>query len=210
VVVSRNLFQSRLLLPAFVALYPVLAWLYEALGRFDRPQFSLRRLTGMVIAVSLAASLLVQLMSWLPYQPWAYLTGSESRPEYLERALGNHYRALGAINRLPAEATVTFLFEPRSYFCQRRCLPDSILDKLGHLEYRLGTAEAIAESWRAEGVTHVLLWRGGLEAQMEALARGGEPLAPPEALDELTEQYLEPVETIGSYELYRLVTPPGP
>jgi 4-amino-4-deoxy-L-arabinose transferase-like glycosyltransferase len=205
VVSSQALFQSRLLLPALVALCPALAWLYEELARFDYPQFSLRRVTGMVLALVMAAGLASQFLYWLPYQPWAYLAGGESRPAYLERMLGDHYRAMAAINEgLPAGAVVAFLWEPRSYYCERECRPDSILDRFGHLEERHGDAAGIAAALREEGVTHVLLWRDGLAHQLAE--EGGEAgsRSEPATLRALRLRYLELVDSIGGYELYRL------
>ena len=67
---------------------------------------------------------------WLPTQPWAYLSGAETRDDYLTRRLGAHYAAMQALNeKLPPDAVVQFLWEPRSYYSRVPAEPDAILDR---------------------------------------------------------------------------------
>jgi hypothetical protein len=131
--------------------------------------------------------------------------GNNSRDEVLLRRLGVHYLAMTSINeQLPAAAVVTFLWEPRSYYCERDCRPDSILDKFSHLEYLYGDAIDIANAWREEGVTHVLLYQTGLDFVM---AMGAEWIAPHNIsiLRDLQAQELQPVANWGGvYILYEL------
>jgi hypothetical protein len=99
---------------------------------------------------------------------------------------------------------VLFLWEPRSYFCQVACRPDSILDQLAHDHYRYGSAAQIVAAWQKAGITHVLLHRQGLEFVKHESA---EALYPPalEQLAVLEAQYFEPVfDLAGAYQLYRL------
>ncbi|NJN55596.1 MAG: hypothetical protein HC804_13095 [Anaerolineae bacterium] len=159
---SAGLWQTRLMLPAFVALCPVLAWLLEDLARFDHPQFSLRRFVGLVIVFALVLNLVAQLAGWLALAPHRYVLGDDGRDATLNRILGPHYTVMQDINDLLSEdAVVAFLYEPRSYYCERDCRPDSILDELGHLEYLYGDAAGIAATWRQQGVTHVLIFDAG-------------------------------------------------
>ncbi len=196
VIMSAPLWQSRLLLPAFVALCPALAWMLEDLGRFDFPNFSLKRLLYLVLGVVLAVGLGNQLLNWLTYQPWSYLTGAEGREQYLERRLGAHFLAMETINNsLPVDASVVFLWEPRSYNCQRECRPDSIIDEFGHLQHLYGDAQSIAQFWRDEGISHVLLNRTGLDFILLANSPTDEPLPEPQVLDELSEIHLDLVSS---------------
>jgi 4-amino-4-deoxy-L-arabinose transferase-like glycosyltransferase len=206
VVMSASLWQSRLLLSALVALCPAMAWLLEDMARFDRPRFSLQRQLYLVIGLVLLLGVVIRFANWLPQQPWTYLIGDEPEQTNLERRLGYHYLAMQEVNLLPEEAAVAFLWEPRSYYCQRDCRPDSILDEFGHLTYVHGDAGSIAEAWREEGVTHVLLFQAGLELILSANAAGEEPLPEPAALKALRQEHLHPVETIGDdvYQLFAL------
>ena len=205
VIYSAGLWQSRLLLAAFVALAPALAWIWQDLARFDHPQFSLRRFLGLAVAITLVLNLLAQFLVWLPGAPWAYVLGSDSRSQTLERYLGDYYRAMTGINELtPPDAAVLFLYEPRNYYCERECRQDSILDRWGHMEYLYGNAADIAAAWRAAGVTHVLIFEAGLDFVVAEQI----PWVAPQnmaVLDNLRARYLTPVPLqIDSYSLYQL------
>ncbi len=207
-ITSSGLWQSRLLLPAFVALCPLLAWLLQATEQWDHPQFSTRRFLNLAIAFVLALVLLGQFSHWLTINPLPYLLGGESRDGYLLRRLGPHYAAMQSINELPENAVVTFLWEPRSYYCQRDCRPDTILDKFGHLVYLHGDAAGIAQAWRTEGVTHVLLWRLGLDFVLQDGGGGATavPQPDPPALTELQTNHLDLIGVVGNnyYQLFAL------
>ncbi|HXV98669.1 MAG TPA: hypothetical protein VEC93_09610, partial [Anaerolineae bacterium] len=205
VIWSHSLWQSRLLLPCLVALSPVIGWLWQDLTHLDRPQFSIRRFTNLLIGLALALNLLELSLSFVQINPLPYLTGDETRAEYLTRRLGAYYATLEQMNQtLPAQAIVLFLWEPRSYFCQIECRPDSILDQLAHDQYVYGSAEKIVAAWKRTGVTHVLLHRQGLEF---VKSEGTEALDQTDLaqLAVLEARYFEPVfDVVGAYQLYRL------
>ena len=164
VVVSRSLFQSRLLLPCFVALAPALAVALDALRALDRPQFSLHRFIWMTVAIVLSLNVVYQGLDFLRTDPLPYLAGRESRDEFLTRNLGRHYTMMRYVNEnLPSEAKVLFLWEPRSYYCQRQVQPDPVLETWKHLLYKYGSVGAIAQHLADEGYTHILLHQKGLE-----------------------------------------------
>lgn len=214
VVWSAGLWQSRLLLPAFVALCPALAWLLVDLAHLDHPQFSLQRFLSLFIGVVLLLGLVDQLGSnqtggqtgWLFYQPWRYLVGDESRADYLTRRLGAHYAAMEAVNQLPPEAVVVFLWEPRSYYCERDCRPDSILDRYNHLQYLYSpNAEAIAARWKQDGVTHVLVFKLGLDFMLAEEGAQAEIRPDPAVLNRLVADFMIPTADVsGAYQIYRL------
>ncbi|MCA9971773.1 MAG: glycosyltransferase family 39 protein, partial [Anaerolineales bacterium] len=203
---SAGLWQSRLLLPAFAALCPLLAWLWHDLARFDHPQFSLQRFVNLTVALALALGLLGQTLAWLPRAPWTYTLGSTTRAEVLARDLGAHYAALtGLTDVLPPDAVVVFLFEPRSYYCAVDCRPDSILDTLAHLEHvHAGDAAAIAAAWRAAGVSHILLFESGYDFVVAADTPYVAPQDP--ALWSRLQAHLRRVaDWHGAYTLYELL-----
>jgi hypothetical protein len=153
--------------------------------------------------------LLIQFIKWLPQQPWRYLIGSETKSENLLRRLGAHYGAMEMINsQVDEDDVVLFLWEPRSFYCETaECRPDSILDRFGHLQFLYGdSAEAITDSWRTDGVTHVLLFRSGLELILEANSATDDPLPEPAVLTEILTEHLELVDTVGDdvYAFYQL------
>ncbi|MFQ5575668.1 MAG: ArnT family glycosyltransferase [Anaerolineae bacterium] len=212
---SAGLWQSRHLLPMFTALSPALAWIVADTAHLNHPRFSLHRFLNLFIALVLLLGLVDQLFNnqinsrsgWLYYRPLAHLAGQESRAAYLTRRLGVHYRAMERLNaELPAGAAVAFLWEPRSYYCRLDCRPDSILDEYGHLQYLYGgDAGAIAEGWRSRGVTHVLVFKLGLDFLLadEKIPPAERPN--PAALNRLTADYFEPTFDVGgAYQLYRI------
>lgn len=205
VIWSHSLWQSRLLLPCLATLSPVVGWLWQDLAHLDRPQISIHRFVNLLIGLALALNLVELSLNFVQVNPLAYLTGSETRSEYLTRRLGAYYAALEKMNdTLPPQAVVLFLWEPRSYFCQVECRPDSILDQLAHDQYLYSRADKIAEAWKKAGITHVLLHRQGLEFIKREDTKG---LFQPalEQLAVLEAQYFEPVfDVVGAYQLYRL------
>jgi hypothetical protein len=97
-----------------------------------------------------------------------YLFGSLSQEDYLSHNIGAYVQAQAEVNRLPDGAKVLFLWETRSLYCDEprlQCLEDPILYRWWH-ERRIrgdGSAQAIWQAWRAQGITHVLVWETGRE-----------------------------------------------
>jgi 4-amino-4-deoxy-L-arabinose transferase-like glycosyltransferase len=207
VVSSAALWQSRLLIPGLVALCPVLAWILQDLAHLDHPRFSLQRMLYLIIGSVLLVGILIQFINWIPQQPWGYLLGGETEELYLRRRLGHHYEAMQSINTMtPDEAAIAFMWEPRSYYCDRDCQPDSILDEFGHLQHQYGDAQNMVNAMRDEGITHVLIFEKGLDFVLEANSPTDIPLDEPGVLEDLRENYLEPVSVIGEdwYTLYKI------
>jgi hypothetical protein len=138
--------------------------------------------------------------------PIGVVLGVEERESWLGRRLGWYYPAVEHINReLSPGSVVLFLWEPRSYYCALDCRPDALLDRWLHATHLHGhDAGAIAAAWRAEGYTHVLLYRLGYEAVVEA---GFDPVTPADVrtLAALVEGHLRPLAEWGdAYALYAL------
>ncbi|MGC9335208.1 MAG: hypothetical protein ACP5JJ_13730, partial [Anaerolineae bacterium] len=210
VIQSRSLFQARLFLPGFVALAPLLAESVVQLSALDRPGFSISTFVRLSVAVVLALALVNQALYVLAFDPLGCLVGYQTRSEYLTRVLGDHYRAMEALEEIvPEDGQVLFLWEPRTYYSPRSAEPDAILDRWLHTIHLYGhDPAAIADAWRAEGVTHVLLYRSGLDHVLE---KGLDPVASQdlETLNSLKADYLSLTRNVGSaYELYRLEETP--
>ncbi|RLC89666.1 MAG: hypothetical protein DRI77_15500, partial [Chloroflexi bacterium] len=204
VIQSRALFQSRLFLPGLVALVPLFAEALVQLPSLARRQPSFTVLVRALVGAALALNLVNQTLDVLRLNPFGYLVGYESRKAYLERVLGDHYRAMERLGEIvPEDGRALFLWEPRSYYSPRPAQPDAILDNWSHLVYLYGDEDRVAAHLRAEGFTHVLLYRWGLDFVIE---NEESPLPPGdvEQLEDFTEKHLMLVETIGRYELYRL------
>jgi hypothetical protein len=200
VITTRGLWQSRLLLSGLVVLPPVMAWVCQDLARWDHPQFSLHRFLKLVLGLVLALNLISQASDWLPWASWTYVIGTDSRETTLRRTLGAHYVAMEAINELPPDASVAFLYEPRSYYCDSDCRPDSKLDELGHWRYLYGDAAGIATAWQEQGISHLLLHQVGYEFMVVDRS------ADAALLQELQANYLAPIDDIaGAFILYEII-----
>jgi hypothetical protein len=207
VVSSRSLFQSRLLLPALVALCAPLSYLFDELRVLDTRLLSLRRLVGISVVLVLAANLCYQFLDVLRIHPLPVLVGGESREAFLTRNLGAHYAAMKLVNeRVKVDEQVLFMWEPRSYYCQRDVQPDPILERWAWLRYQHGDdLEAIARDLQKRGYTHLLLHQDGLEFMRQSRL---DPLNETDfdAWDTFTQTYLRQEAGVGTaFLLYRVM-----
>jgi hypothetical protein len=203
---TRLLRQTRLLLPGLGLLTLIAGLEAERLKALPQEQLDLGWVVRAVVSVVLAVTLVGTLLETVRERPLQVLFGFESRDDFLARRLGWHYLAAKTINtELPEGSAVLFLWEPRSYHCEIDCRPDALLDRWLHTVHLHGhDADAIAQAWRSEGVTHVLLHRAGLDHVIDA---GFDPIAAEDLalLETLRAEYLGLARTFGTaYELYRL------
>jgi hypothetical protein len=202
---SALLVQTRLLLPVFGLVAILGAVAVDRLTMLRRPQLDVSWLVRAVMSLVLALLLFSTLTTFLQVNPLPVTVGLESRDDYLARRLGAYYQAITAVNALPSGSRVIFLWEPRSYACRLDCWPDALLDRFLHLTYLYPDADTIARVWAEAGVTHVLLYRAGMNAIIRA---GFDPVTPRDLaiMRDLQAHYLSPVGEWGdTYTLYRLV-----
>jgi len=105
---------------------------------------------------------------------------------------------------LPADAVVQFLWEPRTYFCEIACRPDSILDTYGHWQYLYGKdAAAINAALHREGVTHVLVFSAGLDFLLTDLSVPPENRPDVTVLHRLENEFWDDLFSVdGAYSVY--------
>ena len=216
---SELLVQGRLLLPALPFLAIILASGLQSAARFSLPYLRLQFFGYAAVALVVGLTTVSVALSWASDPPLPFLLGAETREAFQERHLGDHYRAMFFINnQLPADAKVLFLWEPRSYLCERSCQPDTLLFTWRHLLYAHGGPDAIRDALKKAGTTHVLAYGGGfryysepphveiegphIAALLDFEARYLERLSGPSLL-ELT---VTPPEQVagGGYVIYRL------
>jgi Dolichyl-phosphate-mannose-protein mannosyltransferase len=202
---SALLVQTRLLLPVFGVAAVLGAAGLDRLAGLRRPQLDVGWLVRAVVSLTLALLLFSTLAAFLRSNPLPVALGLESRDDYLARRLGVYHLALQGVNALPPGSRVVFLWEPRSYACRVDCWPDALLDRFLHMTQLYSDADAIAQAWVQAGVTHVLLYRSGMQAIVEAKF---DPVAPRDLaiMADLQSRHLSPVGEWGdAYALYRLV-----
>jgi hypothetical protein len=199
---SASLIQPRLYLSLFPGIALLAAYGFEGLWNIRLAKIRVGAAAAALGALVLAAQAGGFFQSWIGSGVPAYLTGSQTRTTYLENNLGWYMRAMDAIRALPDDSKVLTLWEPRGFYCAQSCLEDATIDRW-YLAMRSGkTAEEILAGWRAQGITHVLLFDTG--AEFERAGRSEYSPSDWEALERL-QALLPVVETFGGgYTLYLL------
>ena len=202
---SALLMQSRLLLPIFPLLTLVAALVLQRLPALNTRAFSVSWVLRMAVALVLVLHAFTVIDRFVQDHPLSPLFGNESRSDYVGRRVGTAYiAAMQHINTLPESAKILFLWEPRTYHCQRICSPDSLYDNLVYLVRQYGKAPQVSQALNGQGITHVLLNRAIFEI---AVREGNDPISPGDlsVLADLQAHYLESVYDDGvAYVLYRL------
>ncbi|MGH2522657.1 MAG: hypothetical protein ACRDH2_09160, partial [Anaerolineales bacterium] len=113
-----------------------------------------------LVALVLGVSLLENGLAFAAQNPLGYLAGAQSAADYRKANLGWYAVAIERVNALPAGSRVTFLWEARSLECAApdRCAPDAIIDRWWLLRRTVGTASAAIARWKAQGMTHALIY----------------------------------------------------
>jgi 4-amino-4-deoxy-L-arabinose transferase-like glycosyltransferase len=152
----------------FFAIFPALALLcaggVAALATFDLSALRVSLILKAALALVFILSALEHWEAFAVRSPLAYLAGAQPAADYRAANLGAYAVALDKVNALPAGSRVVFLWEPRSLECAapNRCDPDVIIDRWWHLR-RIGKSPSdILADWKAQGLTYILIYEGGV------------------------------------------------
>ena len=160
---SVQLSQSRL----YYVLYPAWAVLagagYSGLARVRLRRVRLSRLAGALIVLAVTLSAVTSGLGLLRSGSLRVVAGLEAESDYLARRLGAFQPAMETVRLLGPGSDVITLWEPRGFYCRPVCRPDTWLDRWYLARRTLGAPNAILDTWAEEGVTHVLLYRSGME-----------------------------------------------
>jgi hypothetical protein len=162
VINSSHLWQARLLFPALIPFAIPMALSWDAVKLLDSSRFRISFFSNVVIAVVLALTVFDNAAFVLQRNPLTVAFGMQSRDGYITRVNPSYAALMQAMDRLPADAYVYSLFEPRSYSLPRRIQPDAINYNFSHDLYLYKTPAEIIQSWKAEGYTHILVYERGL------------------------------------------------
>ena len=159
---SELLGQSRL----YQAIFPAWAALaglgFVRLREVRVGNVRLGRLTQALVLLALALSLTGSLRSFSTSGTLAADVGEESPGAYLTARLGGYYPAMQAVRNVQPKAGVVMLWEPRGYYCQPQCIPDTWIDRWFSLRRSGADETTILQDWRAQGAGYVLLNRTGM------------------------------------------------
>jgi 4-amino-4-deoxy-L-arabinose transferase-like glycosyltransferase len=200
---SNTLVQSRLLLPVFPLFAIIAAGAFEVLRGFDRPSLSLQRLGIVLVSIALIATSLKIGLDFGRSEVLPVLSGAETPDQYLTDRLGWYYPVMQALNELGPQASILFLWEPRSFYCRVDCRPDAMIDQWWHARRTIGALDQIAAHWQQAGVQYVLINTIGYRAALETNLDQSTP-EDQQALDRFIAYYLDLVQDYGgAYQLYR-------
>ena len=199
---SGYLIQTRLYLGIFPAFAVLAGAGYQALSDVRLPGLRLGRVISVLVGIVLFFNIIPVFTGFADGGALNVLLNNETADDYLADNLGCYFPAVKAISELPQGSRVLMLWEPRSYYCLPRCVPDEILDQWRHARQTIGEPQEILNSWRAKGYTHLLYNRFGADFVRadDKSYRDTDWLA----LDVLLSQLQEPVDFGGAYELYSL------
>ncbi len=198
---SPQLAQSRLYYGLFPA-WAVLAGVgHVGLSRVRLGRVRVRRVVQVLVGLVLGFAAISALVGTAQMRTAAAAFGLEMEPEYRLRRLGATVLAMEQVRALEG-ASVLFLWEPRGMDCAPACRADAWIDRWYADRRAHGSSERILEAWRASGVTHVLVYRAGME-----YVRMTDPRYTPEdwaELEALLGSLIEQEKAGEAYALYRL------
>jgi hypothetical protein len=200
--ITSFLLATRLYYDLFPAFAVMAGFGIMVLDGFHTSQVRFGRVASVMLLLVVALNLYQVGSDSVKKDAPAYLMGYSSRQQYLEQNLGAYAAAMQRINQLPPGSHVLMIWETRSYYCQPICTPDEVLDRWRTDIAHLKNPQAVLQSWRDEGFTHILYYRLGANfLQNEDTNFQGMDWA---QLDNLLAQLQQVDDIYGTYELYRI------
>ena len=149
--------QTRFLLP----LYPVLSLLSAAvlegwIAHPGAPRWRQVAVTG-VVSGMVAVTLAYQAIYFASARPLSVVVGTESKDAFLERSVYDYAALRHVRENLGAGDLVLMAWDGQGYYCDERCLPDAEQSQWAQLVAEAGTPQAVTETLRDRGVTHLLV-----------------------------------------------------
>jgi hypothetical protein len=199
---SGFLIQTRFYFGLFPAFAVLVGAGYQALANVRLPGLRLERIVAALVGMVLLFNVIQVLGEFVNSEVLKVSLGYETTDDYLSDRLGWYFPAAQAVRELPEGSRVLMLWEPRSFYCLPKCIPDEILDQWRHSRQTVGEPGEILKRWREQGYTHLLYNRFGAD-----FVRNDDKSYQESdwtALDDLLFQLKDPVEFGGAYELYSI------
>jgi hypothetical protein len=201
---SWFLVQTRLLYPLFP-----LAGLLGGIGVVHLASINIQlnpgRIANLAIMLATVCSGVRYAIVTVRANPVPVALGLVSEADYLRESLGTYFLAMERINGLPDNARIQFLWEPRTYYCLRDCVPDSMINQWWHDRRVMGDPETIVAHWRNDGVTHILIFESGYRFLRDEEPHESMNDSDIEALDWVRKNEMTLVWAAGdSFSLYEL------
>ncbi len=94
--------------------------------------------------------------------------GVISPEAYLENQTGVYIQTMTDLKKLPEGSKVLFLWEARSFYAPSFCIADPWIDRWRADLHESGSPQTVLETWRKEGITHILIHKTGMEFMRDA------------------------------------------
>ncbi len=160
---SSLLNQTRLYFVLFPAFALLAAAGFDALARLRISGVRLGRVVGVLVLLVLWLNAFQVGLAMLRQDAPQAVFSLRSETDYLTKNLG-WYGYLGPeIAALSQDARVLMLWEPRSYNCLPRCLPDETLDRWLRDSRVANNTAQILQEWQQTGITHLLYHQSGAD-----------------------------------------------
>jgi len=176
VINSAALWQARLLFPAIMAFSIPTALGWDAIQEADTSSLRISFIVNVLITIVITLTVFENGVFTLQRNPLAVIFGAQSREGYIKRVASSYAELIQNMDKLPANASVYSLFEPRSYGLPRSIQPDAIVSNFAHDLYLYKSPGEIINTWKREGYTHILVYERGrqfiLESNTEYLKPG--------------------------------------
>lgn len=162
IISSASLWQGRFLITPLLLLSPVVAYGIAQLEELTTPSFSPARFAYLFIAAWAFFATLIAGAELMAHDPLNGLLSHSNDPAWLERQLGGYERLVQEANRLPQEAKLLLLFEPRSYRMPLQTEADVLLyEYLWRLDQASNNLDGLQINLCTEGYTHIAIyWQG--------------------------------------------------
>lgn len=204
VIQTSNLWQARLLFPALIPFLLVLAIGVDQLRHLDLQRLKISFIFSVVLAIMLLTGLLDFGLQVFHRNPLMVAIGAETRQEYMARLQPGYASALDLAAQTPADSSIYFLFEPRSYAMPRNVQPDFLNDNLAHEFYLHHNAANVVSALRDQGFTHILISRTGADFIFAA-----SPEQETQLLQLTTLLIMVNASPDGNVEIYAIPAPEG-
>lgn len=199
---SAFLIQTRLYLSLFPA-FAILAGVgFDSMRKIKLSTIRMGRVVGVVILLVLGLTVVEISVGKIDQGAVKPILGLMKTEDYINDNLGWYGPTMREIRELPSGSEVLMLWEPRSFYCLPKCIPDEILDRWMHDRYIYGDNSSILESWQEAGYSHLLFNRTGADFVREDDVRYSS--SDWEVLEELLSELPLVMDLGGAYYLYSL------
>jgi len=203
--ISEPLVSSRLYLFSFPALAILAVAGFRSAANVKILQIRVGRVASALVVFSLSLGLINQINDFREKNSLSVILGSVEQKTYLDQELGWYSPVMQAVNDLPEDSRILFLWEARAYYCALDCSPDVVLDRWWHLRRTISDLAGISRWMQDQGYTHVLVYDIGVN--FEQASSGLYEEADWLELQKFRQEQLSLVQSFdGFYTLYRLKT----